>query len=398
MIKFKFLILNIIILACLISGTVEAGDEYVKGVGEAVLGSGLTIEQAKEIALQDARRDAISRFGVYIESETIVEDYVLVKDKITSITAGIVRMEADSEEFNRVWSDDLDTMKVIAEANFIINRDDFEARLNKYIKRQESNDEIEELLAKIDELEKKIEEYSKREEVISSDVQYSLDELKELYRVMNERIEMIYQKEDETKKEAEKQDFDDKQVEGDQILYGIFSLVNSPLWINAEANQDSYEDLTEGYSYSLSSKTIFADKTYVELEAAYYELNEKLSGLDFNLSGGYETELVDEELFAYYGAGLGLGRFKVDLDNDLKEIVDEEVELLRRLFFSLNAQLGLRAQWGRFNIFSDLNYKKYFIESNWYYDWTDELEAKHSPYSDFEISNPLLRIGVGLTY
>ncbi|MCK8825538.1 hypothetical protein [Fuchsiella alkaliacetigena] len=181
---FIFLITFITInLICL--GTVKSAEvnEYVVGRGQAVLGSGITLEKAEEIALSMAKREAIESFGVYVKSEQIVKNYQLVEDKITTISAGIVELKPDSKEVNTVMSGDI--IKVKVEATFIINRKEFERRLNQYLDNRDSGD-INQLIEKINQLEKKIAEHSQDDEASLEEVESSLVEIKESYQKLDD--------------------------------------------------------------------------------------------------------------------------------------------------------------------------------------------------------------------
>ena len=61
--------------------------------GVAVIGSGITLEEAKLIALNDARQKALNSLGVFVESETKVVNYRLTKDEIRTISGAIITSE-----------------------------------------------------------------------------------------------------------------------------------------------------------------------------------------------------------------------------------------------------------------------------------------------------------------
>ncbi len=70
----------------------------VKTTGTAFLGSGLTEEDAKTLAINDAKRTALEQTGTYLESHTTVLNYQLVKDEIITYTGGVLKTEVLSEK------------------------------------------------------------------------------------------------------------------------------------------------------------------------------------------------------------------------------------------------------------------------------------------------------------
>jgi tetratricopeptide (TPR) repeat protein len=69
----------------------------VKSQGIAFLGSGITESDAKIIATNDAKRKALEQSGMYLESNTKVINYTLVKDEIISISGSILKTNIIAE-------------------------------------------------------------------------------------------------------------------------------------------------------------------------------------------------------------------------------------------------------------------------------------------------------------
>lgn len=78
----------------------------ITATGQARLGSGLSVDDAKSLAILDAKRNAIEKVGTYIESFTIIKNNMLKQDSIKSFTAGLiettvleVNKQIDNNEF-----------------------------------------------------------------------------------------------------------------------------------------------------------------------------------------------------------------------------------------------------------------------------------------------------------
>ncbi len=69
--------------------------------GISFIGSGITIDDAKMFAVNDAKRTALEQVGTYLESHMEMKDYMVTRDDITTYTAGILKVEILSTE-NRI--------------------------------------------------------------------------------------------------------------------------------------------------------------------------------------------------------------------------------------------------------------------------------------------------------
>ena len=69
----------------------------IKTEGVAFLGSGITEDDAKTLAIGDAKRKAIEQAGTYLESHTTVLNYQLVKDEIITFSAGLLKVQVLNE-------------------------------------------------------------------------------------------------------------------------------------------------------------------------------------------------------------------------------------------------------------------------------------------------------------
>ena len=58
------------------------GSKTVTTVGKAYLGSDITLEEAKIIALTDAQSIALNKLGVFVEASQTVQDFRLTQDEV----------------------------------------------------------------------------------------------------------------------------------------------------------------------------------------------------------------------------------------------------------------------------------------------------------------------------
>jgi tetratricopeptide (TPR) repeat protein len=106
--------------------------------GTAFLGSGITEEDAKIIATNEAKRHALEQAGMYLESHTTVINFRIVKDEIITISGGIVKTTILSE--NRKIINNMFAITIEIEASIDLKV------LNDRIAQLRENREIEEQL------------------------------------------------------------------------------------------------------------------------------------------------------------------------------------------------------------------------------------------------------------
>jgi len=68
----------------------------MKCTGISFMGSGITVDDAKKFAINDAKRNALEKAGTYLESRMILKDHMVTKDEIETYTAGILKTEVIS--------------------------------------------------------------------------------------------------------------------------------------------------------------------------------------------------------------------------------------------------------------------------------------------------------------
>ena len=82
------------------------------------MGSGITEDYAKTLAINDAKRTALEQAGTYLESHTEILNYTLVKDEIITYTAGLLKVTLLNEK--RMLVNGMFTFKVEIEATIDI--------------------------------------------------------------------------------------------------------------------------------------------------------------------------------------------------------------------------------------------------------------------------------------
>ena len=61
--------------------------------GVSYIGSGITVDDAKKFAINDAKRTALEQVGTYLESNMTVLNHIVTKDEIQTYTAGILKTD-----------------------------------------------------------------------------------------------------------------------------------------------------------------------------------------------------------------------------------------------------------------------------------------------------------------
>ena len=147
--KMKIVLLLAFLLA-LSHGYLHAATVTV--TGRSMIGSGLTLEDARIIALNDAQQKALNSFGAYIESSKEIIKGVLTKEQVTSITGAIVKSKIlkTSKEVN----DDVFVLNVLAK--FEIDEYSLNRAISNYQDRSRDRRIIRQLSGHITKLQKQI--------------------------------------------------------------------------------------------------------------------------------------------------------------------------------------------------------------------------------------------------
>lgn len=125
--------------------------------GTAIIGNGITVEDAKVFAINDAKRNALEQVGTYLESNTTALNYVITKDEIKTFTGSVLKADVLKTE-NALLEGSFAlkvNIKVTVDTGLLNKRID-EVRNDSELKRQLENERkrVEELTKQIAELQK----------------------------------------------------------------------------------------------------------------------------------------------------------------------------------------------------------------------------------------------------
>lgn len=164
----------------------EGDIRQVEGTGKAVLGNGITLEQAEQIALIMAKRNALEKLGSFIISKTDVKNYQLAKDEVTAISAGIVKLVPGLKKVEREVTDGDIIIKVTAA--FEIDEQDFEKRIQEYVEESSSSKDIKKLVDRVNQLEKKLEDMASSKNTNYEEAKIQIDEVEQSYQDLSNAL------------------------------------------------------------------------------------------------------------------------------------------------------------------------------------------------------------------
>lgn len=171
----NYIISLILLISILCSCSLCFGKEVIAD-GIAVIGDGITMDEAKIIAFNDARKNALNSVGAFVESETKVSDYKITSDEIRIITGAIMKgeiIDVKKEVENNVF-----ILKV--NAKFIISEESLNKAFNVYSERNEDRKIILSLIRNISKLQEDIGKVKKGDDKLVSlvkEVKQSYDTL-----------------------------------------------------------------------------------------------------------------------------------------------------------------------------------------------------------------------------
>lgn len=175
------------VLLISVFSAVLSAQEYV-GVGEAVLGNGVPLEKVEEIAQILSQRDAVSKFGVEILSETVIRDLALEKDEITAVASGLVKMLDGSKKVKKKLVNDVFMIEV--SAKYKIEKSDYVQNIQKYVQANKGKGELKSLTSEIVKNEKNMDALAKNTNATSVDVNRAINNRKEKIDLLEKAISL----------------------------------------------------------------------------------------------------------------------------------------------------------------------------------------------------------------
>lgn len=137
---FKLIRVSLILIMAII-----ASAKQVTTTGEAIIGNGITVEQADAIALNYAKQAALDSMGVFIESQIVVSNNMLVKDEISAITGSLIKSTILKKEKNLVG--DQFAVKLTVQCN--VDEAVFSQAMAKYMGESTAKKQLQEMASTI---------------------------------------------------------------------------------------------------------------------------------------------------------------------------------------------------------------------------------------------------------
>lgn len=141
-----------IVLIALLLVPCMANAKTVITEGMAIIGSDITLEEAKQIALNDARQNALNSLGVFVESQSKVVNYRLTMDEIKTITGAI--MTSEIVESKKMISQDVIMLEM--KVKFNISMSSLNKTIKNYQDRSKDRRTIRHLIKTIERLQQEL--------------------------------------------------------------------------------------------------------------------------------------------------------------------------------------------------------------------------------------------------
>ena len=119
----------LIAVTLFIASTALAESREIVQEGIAYLGSDITVEDAQNVAINDARQKALNALGTFIESNQKLVNGRLTKKEISSITGAVMKSKVLSE----TKTTDGNTFVLKLKVRFEIDMNSFNKALQKYV-------------------------------------------------------------------------------------------------------------------------------------------------------------------------------------------------------------------------------------------------------------------------
>ena len=334
----------------------------IRTVGVAFLGSGLTEDNAKTLAINDAKRSALERAGTYLESQTTVLNSKVEKDEIITFTGSLLKVKPLN--FTRILVDNMFAIKAEIEATVDIKL--LDQRIEDIRKDTSYREQMELQRKKIEELEAKIAilqspENLKRNKDNSDEYEVLINELVENVFRAGEYFDLGYRANQEKKCDIALEYFN-KYLEIDPTSHAGYN--NRGV---AYYGLDEYEKAISDFDIAISLKPGEA-KYYFNRGYSYYLLGEHNSALsDMN-----QAVAIDPTIASFwYGRGklyFDMKKFEeasLDLEEGIKLNPQfEENDIYFYCGFALQQlkQFGKAIQYYTSGISFNPDFDKYYFQ------------------------------------
>lgn len=146
------MILGAIVLWSILVSVVLAETKVIATEGKFVMGDLDNKQDAKQMALLEAKRAALDAAGTYLTSTSVVKNYTLSEDQISSLAAGIVAVTVLDEQ----WKMAGEAPVVVVKIQAIIDTENLEEQVQQHLENGELSANVQELENEIETLRRQI--------------------------------------------------------------------------------------------------------------------------------------------------------------------------------------------------------------------------------------------------
>jgi len=162
-----------------------AESQVVTCEGKYVMGDLDTRQNAKMLALMEAKRLALEKAGTYVESASEVKEFQLTKDQINSLAAGIMSVEVLKED----WKASGESMMIVIQIRATVNTANLKERIEALKDEDRGGEEIKSVQSQLAALQKELADLKAKqvETAASKDQKIAKEAVKEKHdEIMNE--------------------------------------------------------------------------------------------------------------------------------------------------------------------------------------------------------------------
>jgi tetratricopeptide (TPR) repeat protein len=129
-----------------------AEPQVVTCEGKYVMGDLDTKQNAKMLALMEAKRLALEKAGTYVESTSEVKEFQLTKDQINSLAAGIMSVEVLKED----WKTSGENMMIVIQIRATVNTANLKERIDALKDEDQGGEELKSVQSQLATLQKEL--------------------------------------------------------------------------------------------------------------------------------------------------------------------------------------------------------------------------------------------------